>query len=60
MNNWQNALARAEAHSPFLSRAMGRLPDLVAVLASGDGDAALAHARRAGEGLADPGVALRR
>lgn len=60
MTDWQNALARAEAHSPFLSRAMGRLPDLVAVLASGDGEAAIAHARRAGEGVADLGVALRR
>jgi hypothetical protein len=39
---------------------MGRLPDLVAVLASGDGEAAIAHARRAGEGVADLGVALRR
>ncbi|RVU05074.1 bifunctional [glutamine synthetase] adenylyltransferase/[glutamine synthetase]-adenylyl-L-tyrosine phosphorylase [Novosphingobium umbonatum] len=60
MADWQNALARAEAHSPFLSRAMGRLPDLVALLAAGDGEAALAYAREAGAKEADPAIALRR
>jgi len=33
---------------------------LTAILAAGDGDAALAYARRAGEGVEDTGVALRR
>jgi glutamine synthetase adenylyltransferase len=59
MADWQNALARAEAHSPFLSRAMGRLPGIVALLAAGEGEAALA-AREAGEGAPDLGAALRR
>jgi [glutamine synthetase] adenylyltransferase / [glutamine synthetase]-adenylyl-L-tyrosine phosphorylase len=58
--DWTGALARAEAHAPFLSRAMGRLPDLVALLAAGDGEAALAWAKRQGEGIDDAGVALRR
>jgi len=60
MIDWNDALARAEAHSPFLSRAMGRLPDVVALLAAGDGEGALALARRAGEGAPDLGAALRR
>ena len=58
--DWTGALARAEAHAPFLSRAMGRLPDLVALLAAGDGEAALAWARAQGAGIDDVGVALRR
>jgi len=59
MPNWSNALARAEAHSPFLSRAMGRLPDLVALLEAGDAQGALDLARRAGVG-AELGAGLRR
>jgi glutamate-ammonia-ligase adenylyltransferase len=59
MTNWQNALARAEAHSPFLSRAMTRWPDVVALLAAGDAEGALAYARGAGQGAADLGAALR-
>lgn len=39
-----DALARAEAHSPFLRNAMRRFPDLVDLLAGGDLDAALAAA----------------
>ncbi len=58
--DWTGALARAEAHAPFLSRAMDRLPDLVALLAAGDGEAALAWARAQGAGIDDVGVALRR
>jgi len=60
MADWQGTLARAEAHSPFLSRAMGRLPDLVVLLAAGEGEAALAYARDAGAKEADPAIALRK
>src|SRR5687768_6553316 len=59
-SDWTGALARAEAHAPFLSRAMGRLPDLVALLASGDGEGALVWAKAQGAGIEDVGVALRR
>ncbi|MCC6827802.1 MAG: bifunctional [glutamine synthetase] adenylyltransferase/[glutamine synthetase]-adenylyl-L-tyrosine phosphorylase [Novosphingobium sp.] len=58
--DWTSALARAEAYAPFLCRAMGRLPDLVSLLAAGEGEAAIAWARAAGEGVEDVGVALRR
>ena len=58
--DWFDALARARAHSPFLSVAMDNLPDLVALLEAGDAKAALAYARAAGEGVDDLGVALRR
>jgi [glutamine synthetase] adenylyltransferase / [glutamine synthetase]-adenylyl-L-tyrosine phosphorylase len=39
---FNDALARAEEHSPFLRNAMRRFPDLVGLLADGDLDAALA------------------
>ena len=58
--DWTGAIERARAHSPFLAMAMERQPELTALLAAGDGNAALDHARRAGEGIADVGVALRR
>ena len=58
--DWTGALARAEAHSPYLSRAMDRLPQLVSLLAAGEGEAALAWARGAGAGCEDVGTALRR
>ena len=58
--DWTGALQRAEAHAPFLSRAMGRLPELVALLATGDGDAAIAYARAAGQDAPDVATALRR
>ena len=54
------ALQRAETHAPFLARAMARLPDLVALLAAGEGEAALAWAKRAGDDAPDLGAALRR
>ena len=60
MADWNGALARAQAHAPYLSRACDRMPDLVAVLAAGDGDGALAWARRAGGDAPDLGAALRR
>ncbi len=58
--DWTGALARADTYAPFLSRAMGRLPDLVALLAAGEGEAALAWAKAQGSGVEDVGVALRR
>ncbi|HEY0960484.1 MAG TPA: bifunctional [glutamine synthetase] adenylyltransferase/[glutamine synthetase]-adenylyl-L-tyrosine phosphorylase, partial [Novosphingobium sp.] len=58
--DWTGALARAEELAPFLSRAMDRLPDLVSLLAAGDGEGALNWARKAGEGIDDVGIALRR
>nr|WP_210425644.1 bifunctional [glutamate--ammonia ligase]-adenylyl-L-tyrosine phosphorylase/[glutamate--ammonia-ligase] adenylyltransferase [Novosphingobium sp. SG720] len=50
----------ARAHTTFLARALDRQPDLAALLAAGKIEAALAHARRAGEGCDDVGIALRR
>jgi glutamate-ammonia-ligase adenylyltransferase len=58
--DWTGALARAEAFSPFLARAMTRQPGLVELLVAGNGEGALAWAKAAGEGAPDPGVALRR
>ena len=58
--DWTGALARAQAHSPFLATLLERQPDLAALLASGSPEAALAWAKRAGEGAVDVGSALRR
>ena len=58
--DWQNAIERARAHSPFLDLALRRQPALAELLERGDGEAALAFARQAGEGAADVPTALRR
>lgn len=58
--DWQQALARAKAEAPFLARALDRQPDLTALLESGDHEAALEWARKAGQGASSTGVALRR
>ena len=58
--DWTGALARADAEAPFLSRVIERLPELVALLAAGEGEAALDWARAAGDGAEDVGTALRR
>jgi glutamate-ammonia-ligase adenylyltransferase len=58
VTGWGDALRRAEAHAPFLARAMARLPALVDLLAAGEGDAALAWARAQGDGEV-VGTALR-
>ena len=42
--DWAGALHRARTHAPFLTRALERQPDLAALLAAGDGEAALAWA----------------
>ena len=60
MTDFQSALARAHAHSPFLSMALGRLPEVEALLAAGDVEGALGWAKAAGDGIEDAAVALRR
>ncbi len=60
MADWNAAIARAQAHAPFLARALDRQPALAALLASGKIEQALAAAKHAGEGATDTGVALRR
>jgi glutamate-ammonia-ligase adenylyltransferase len=57
--DWDSALRRARTHAPFLARALERQPDLAALLAAGDGAAALAWARDQGE-HPDTEAALRR
>jgi [glutamine synthetase] adenylyltransferase / [glutamine synthetase]-adenylyl-L-tyrosine phosphorylase len=57
--DWQGALARARAHAPFLARALARQPELAALLAAGEGEAALAWALAQGQ-HPDAEVALRR
>ncbi|PZU16032.1 MAG: glutamine-synthetase adenylyltransferase [Citromicrobium sp.] len=58
--NWQDAIRRARAHAPFLAQALDRQPELAALLAGGEGEAALAWAKAAGADAADPGIGLRR
>ncbi len=60
MHDWQDAIERARAHSPFLARGLERHGELAAMLARGEGEEALAAARAAGDGSADVGTALRR
>ena len=58
--DWTGAIARARAHSPFLARLLDREQPVAALLAEGAGEAALALAKRAGEGAPDLPAALRR
>lgn len=58
--DWHSAIARAQAHSPFLAQGLERLPELRELLAGGDGEHALAWARAAGKDTSDVGIALRR
>ncbi len=58
--DWTGAIARAQAHAPFLANALERLPDLAALLAAGEGEKALAWAKAAGAGAEDVPLALRR
>mgnify|MGYP001997949807 CR=1 FL=1 len=58
--DWQSALNRAEAHSPFLKRAMDNREQLVALMREGKGAEALAMARAEAQASEDIGVALRR
>jgi len=56
---WQSAIDRAQRNAPFLARSLERLPELAALLAAGDLDAAFDYCAHAGDG-AEIGVALRR
>ncbi|HSG53910.1 MAG TPA: bifunctional [glutamate--ammonia ligase]-adenylyl-L-tyrosine phosphorylase/[glutamate--ammonia-ligase] adenylyltransferase [Paracoccaceae bacterium] len=56
-HDWDNALARVRAGSPFLTTALGRMPDLAALLAQGRADEALGAALALDD--ADVGKALR-
>ena len=47
-------------HSTFLANGLDRLPELEALLAAGEGEAALSWAKAAGSDEADVGIALRR
>ncbi|KLI64658.1 [glutamate--ammonia-ligase] adenylyltransferase [Aurantiacibacter marinus] len=58
--DWQSALDRARAHSPFLQMALERRPELDAMMAEGRGAEALAAAKASGDGIEDTGLALRR
>jgi Glutamine synthetase adenylyltransferase len=58
--DWTGAIERARANAPFLSGALDRLPDLGALLASGEAEQALSAAREAGQGAPSIGAALRR
>lgn len=58
--DWSGAIARAQAHAPYLSRGLNRLPELARLLAAGEGEAALAWAKSAGNGAPDTASALRR
>lgn len=58
--DWTSALARAARCAPYLAQGLERLPDLAALLADGDGEAALAWAKQAGAASTDTGTALRR
>ena len=57
--DWAGALARARACAPFLAVALDRQPELATMLAEGQGEAALAHARSFAQG-SEVGTALRR
>ena len=55
--DWQDAIERARAHAPFLAlRAATASPSWPTLLERGEGEAALALARAAGEGAADVAV----
>ncbi|MET3472525.1 glutamate-ammonia-ligase adenylyltransferase [Novosphingobium sp. 1529] len=58
--DWDHALVLARRHTTFLARAIDRQPEVAALLAQGEIEAALAHARLAGQGVDDVGIALRR
>ena len=55
MTDWIDLEARIRAHSPFLARQMDRYPAVVALLAAGDFDAAMAAAQA--QGVPEDGVA---
>jgi glutamate-ammonia-ligase adenylyltransferase len=58
--DWTGALARARAHSPFLTMGLDRQPELERLLAEGRGEEALVHARSLSTASDHVGLALRR
>ncbi|MEL7445440.1 MAG: bifunctional [glutamate--ammonia ligase]-adenylyl-L-tyrosine phosphorylase/[glutamate--ammonia-ligase] adenylyltransferase [Pseudomonadota bacterium] len=58
--DWDSALARARAESPFLARALDRQPELAELLGAGDAEKALEWVHLQGEGAKDVAVSLRR
>ena len=58
--DWTGAIARAQAHSPFLSGLLEREEALTALLAEGRGEEAMGFARAAGADAPDIPCALRR
>ncbi len=58
--DWTDAITRAQQHAPYLAQGLERLPDITALLAAGEGQAALDRARQAGDDCSEDGVALRR
>ncbi len=59
-HDWADALRRARAHSPFLSRALDRRPDLAELLEQGRGAEAVALAKTCARTVDDTGISLRR
>ncbi|WP_271439803.1 bifunctional [glutamine synthetase] adenylyltransferase/[glutamine synthetase]-adenylyl-L-tyrosine phosphorylase [Pontixanthobacter luteolus] len=57
---WTSAIDRARGHSPFLGNALGRMPDIEAMLAAGQYEDAIAAAKAAGSDIEDTGLSLRR
>jgi glutamate-ammonia-ligase adenylyltransferase len=58
--DWSAAIDRARAHAPFLALALERQPELAGLLGRGEGEAALAAARAAGDSAPGVASALRR
>ena len=57
--DWQGAIERARANAPFLANLLARDAALRELIEAGEGETALAAAKRAGDGVTDTGVALR-
>ena len=58
--DWTSAIARAEAHAPYLARSLERLPELTELMRAGDAEQALRRAKLAGMRESEVGLALRR
>ncbi len=57
--DWDNAIARARAHSPFLCGTLDKWPELQELLAEGQGEEALAWAQSFADGDEEVGARLR-
>ena len=51
--DWSGAISRARTNAPFLSQLLDRFPELAEMLARGEGEKALAHAKAQGGADAD-------